>query len=300
VGPANVLPDDLAAQLLHAGAILAATQDDHERATLLATESLRRARAVGDLTTIAQANNALGIAAIGAGDNHAAVWHFQQSLDIWQEMEHGQGTAAAFGNLTKVSLRLGDIAAADRYAAECLQLERANGNTRGILLALECVGQIRLAQGDPASARTALEESLALSRSIGDAFGAAMALHQLGLVAHAEGDEAAAVRLLAEAAMRRYEVGDRMDLAISLDVLAHVLLRRRPAVAARLLGAADELRHKHRLPVPPDAETYRVATAEAVASLLDESAEEIARGRAIPLDLMLDEAQELSSATGAP
>jgi tetratricopeptide (TPR) repeat protein len=299
LAPAEGPADDLAGQLLHAGAILAATQDDHERATLLATDSLRRARAIGDLTTIAQANNALGIAAIGAGDYQAAVWHFRQSLEIWQDMGHGQGTAAAFGNLTKVSLRLGDVAAADRYAAECLILERANGNTRGILLALECVGQIRLAQGDPASARTALEESLALSRSVGDAFGAAMSLHQLGLVAHAEGDDAAAVRLLAEAAMRRYEVGDRMDLAISLDVLAHVLLLRRPAVAARLLGAADEVRHKHRLPVPPDGETFRAATSEALVDLLDEPAEEIARGRAIPLDLVLDEAQELSSGRGA-
>jgi hypothetical protein len=34
-------------------------------------------------------------------------------------------------------------------------------------------------------------------------------------------------------------------------------------------------------------------------NLLDEPAEEIARGRAIPLDLVLDEAQELSSGRGA-
>jgi predicted ATPase len=280
------------ARLLHAAAVLAATQDDHERAYLLAAESLRRAADAGDRATEAHAHNVLGIASIGSGDYRGATDHFGQSLAIWRELAVPQGTAAALGNLTKVSLRLGDVEAADRYASECLALERAAGNTRGIQLGLECLGQIRLAQGDVPAARAALTESLALSRTLGDAFGTAMALHQLGLAALASGDHGDAVRLVKEALAKRHEVGDRIDLAISLDVLASLLaearpaLAARPAFAARLVGAADGLRTRHRLPVPPDSETRRNVTLPQVSGY---SAARAA-GRSAPLDEIVEEA----------
>ncbi len=126
----------------------------------------------------------------------------------------------ALGNLTKLALRLGDVAAADEYANQCLALERATGNTRGILLSLECVGQVRLAQGDLPAARIALEESLALSRSVGDVLGEATALHHLGLVADAAGDQPEALRLLVAALARWHRVGDPEELAVCLDGLA--------------------------------------------------------------------------------
>jgi hypothetical protein len=117
-----------------------------------------------------------------------------------------------------------------------------------------------LANGDVGAARAALDESLALSRQIGDAFGAAMAQHQLGLAAQLSGDRAEALRLLVSALATRHEVGDRLDLAISLDVVAALLASEDPAHAARLIGAADGLRARHRLTDPPDAQTLRTST----------------------------------------
>ncbi|WP_432984599.1 diguanylate cyclase [Dactylosporangium sp. CA-233914] len=283
--------DGTRARLLHAAAILAATQDEHEVAYRLGEESLRRATTAGDRATIGHARNAMGIAAIGGGDHASATAHFGESLAVWRELEVPQGVAASLGNLSKVALSRGDHAAAEAYARECLGLERAAGNTRGILLALECVGQALLARGDVAGARAALDESLALSRQIGDAFGAAMAQHQLGLAARAEGDRAGALRLLAAALATRHDVGDRLDLAISLDVVAAMLAEDNPAHAARLIGAADGLRSRHRLAEPPDGQTLRSQTLPLIAA----HQRDRAAGRAVSLDHVVQSVAHLSS-----
>jgi diguanylate cyclase (GGDEF)-like protein len=290
------LPPGLRARILHPAAILAATQDDHAAAVLYGKESLALAESVGDRTTAAHAHNALGIAAIGAGEYTEATGHFRESLALWQELEQSIGTAMALGNLTKLSLRIGDIAAANGYADRCLALERAAGNTRGILLALECLGQIRLAEGDVPGARTALEESLALSRTLGDAFGEAMSLHQLGLAADLDGDRPEALRLLVTALRLRHEVGDREDLAVSLDRVAALVAGTDPTLAVRFLGAAEELRERHRLPTPPEADTRRAQTLAATREALDAPAFGTAwsGGRNAPLDLIVDQATELA------
>ncbi|MER7004685.1 diguanylate cyclase [Dactylosporangium sp. NPDC000555] len=291
LGAADPPGDGTRARLLHAAAILAATQDEHEAAYRLGEESLRRATAAGDRATIGHAHNAVGIAAIGGGDHEAATAHFGESLAVWRELDVPQGVAASLGNLSKVALSRGDNDAAERYAHECLGLERSAGNTRGILLALECVGQALLARGDVAGARSALDESLALSRQIGDAFGAAMAQHQLGLAARAEGDGVEALRLLVAALLTRHEVGDRLDLAISLDTVAAMLADADPAHAARLIGAADGLRDRHRLAEPPDAQTLRSRTVPRIAA----NQRDRAAGRALSLDHIVESVRGLSS-----
>ncbi|WP_344618231.1 diguanylate cyclase [Dactylosporangium salmoneum] len=291
LGAAESTDDGTGARLLHAAAILAATQDEHEAAYRFGEESLRRATAAGDRGTVGHAHNAIGIAAIGGGDHAAATAHFGESLAVWRELDVPQGVAASLGNLSKVALSRGDDAAAERYARECLELERAAGNTRGILLALECVGQARLLGGDVAGARAALDESLALSRQIGDAFGAAMAQHQLGLAARADGDRVEALRLLVAALVTRHEVGDRLDLAISLDAVAAMLVEADPAHAARLIGAADALRARHRLADPPDAQTLRDHTLPLVAA----HPRDRAAGRMLSLDHVVESVRPLSS-----
>jgi len=290
------LPEPVRARLLHAAAVLATNQDDHETAARLGHESLRLAEHGGDRPTIAHARNALGIAAIGVGDYDLATAHFRASLAVWQELGNDHGTAIALGNLTKVTLRLGDVAGAGEYAEHCLKLERASGNTRGICLSLECLGQIRLARGDVAGAQEALLESLALSRDLGDLFGEAMALHQLGLAALARESRGDALRQLTAALALRHEVGDREDLAVSLDCVAYVVADTDPGLAVRLVAAAGSLRERHRLPVPPDAEARRKPTLVHARQVLGERdfVEAWATGRGTPLDLVVDQALDAS------
>ncbi|GAA1793802.1 diguanylate cyclase [Planosporangium flavigriseum] len=290
---ADELTDAVAAQLLYAAVVLAVGQGDHERAYRLGTEGLRRADAAAEPSIIAQARNALGLAAITAGRYALATDHLRESLAIWRELDQPAGMAIALGNLTTATLRLGDIDAASDYARQCLEIERAAGNTRGIALCLERLGEILLAKGDVPGARTAMDESLQLSRALGDLFGEAMVLHQLGNVARVEGDADEALRLFAGALARRHEIGDWEDLAASLDSVAGVMADRDPRLAAQLLGAADGIRERHHLPAPADG--ARESARDAVRAELSDAAftSAWADGRAAPIALIIDQALDL-------
>jgi diguanylate cyclase (GGDEF)-like protein len=286
------LADGMRAQLLHAAAVLAGAQDDHETGYALAQESLRYARAAGDPHTTAQACNALGIAALAAGDYDASHRFYTESLAICEAHGNVLGMAIAHGNLTRLALRTGDVDAASEHARRCLELDRKQGNTRGIMLGLLCLGEISLARSEPAGARGYLDESLALSRTLGDVFGEAMALHLLGRVAQREGDEPGALRQVAAALALRNEVGDREDLVISLEVLGVLLAGHDAELAARLLGAAEALRTRHRLPDTGETAGEREAVLLTLRAALDTGTLAVAwtAGQSAPLDLVVDEA----------
>ena len=292
------LTDRTTAQVLHAAAVLAGAQDDHETAYGLARESLRLARIADDHETIAQACNALGIASLAAGDYPAARGFFADSLADCQERDAPLGMAIAHGNLTKLALRTGDIDLASEHASRCLELDRHQGNTRGIMLGLLCLGEIQLARWDSVAARACLDESLELSRTLGDVFGEAMALHLLGRAAQREGEWGEARRLVCAALSLRHDVGDREDLAISLETLAALLVSG-PSVsahdaelAARLMGGAEALRTRHRLPLTGEAPAERETGLAALRAVLDDQALAAAwtAGQGAPLDLIVPEA----------
>ncbi len=256
------------AALLHAAAVLAATQDDAAAATRLGRQCLELAERTGDRPTAAQARNILGVTALRAGRLDEAADHFRFALAVWQELDEPRGTAVALGNLAKLALRRGAVADAAGFIDRCLELERAAGNSGGVLLGLECLADIRLAQADLPGARAAAAEALALSRELGDVFGEAMALHQQGLAARAAGDPAAARELFVAALALRHDVGDREDLAVSLDCVADLLVAADPAGATRLLAAAETLRSAQGLVAAPDVQARReTAVAAARAAL---------------------------------
>jgi diguanylate cyclase (GGDEF)-like protein len=289
---AAALDAGVRARLLHAAAVLAAAQDEHEVATALAEDSLAEAGAAGDRAATAHAYNALGIAALGAGDYQLARARFTSCLDAWRGLDDPLGMAMAHGNLTKVALRLGDLDAADEHAEYCMAFDRSVGNTRGIQIGLSCRAEIMLARRDVPGAVAALQESLQLSRQVGDLFGEAMAVHQLGEAAWLAGDEDAALRHTREALLLRHEVGDREDLAVSLDTLAFLTADRRPDAAARLLGAADGLRLRAHLPAAPGLEERRGAALKSLEAALGAPRLQaiLAAGKVTPLDLVVAEA----------
>jgi hypothetical protein len=208
--------------------------------------------------------------------------------------------AMAYGNLTKVALRVGDIDEAAGYAQRCLQIEQAVGNTRGIQLGQACMGEILLARHDVPGAQVALRESLSLSRELGDVFGEAMALFQLGRAARIDGDEPEATRLTVHALTLRHGVGDREDLATSLDTIAVLAASRDPDLAARLVGAADAIRAQHRLPIPAAVSADRDTTRQRLLDLLGEHQliTTIATGRLTALDVLVAEAEAFADTPG--
>jgi diguanylate cyclase (GGDEF)-like protein len=284
--------DATRARLLHAAAVLAGAQDDHQTAFPQAYESMVLAERVGDAHTMAAAYNALGISALAAGHLADARRHFQASLGIWRDHDATLGMAIAHGNLTKVALRLGDLDAASEHASRCLALDRQQGNTRGIMLGLICLGEIQLGRGDTSGARGHLDEALTLGRELGDVFGEALALHLVGEAARHEGDTAEARRHVGAALALRRDVGDRENLAISLEALGGLLLPDAPDLAARLFGAAEALRNRYHLPVPGGAQDERSATIDLLHSVsgVDAVAAAWNYGATTPLDAVVDEA----------
>jgi diguanylate cyclase (GGDEF)-like protein len=304
------LTDGQRACVLHAAAVLAAAQDDHEGASVLARESRERALAAGDERTGAQAGNALGIAMLTGGRHAEAREVFAECLSTWQLLDDLHGTAMAHGNLATAALRLGEVDTASQHASECLRLERSQGNTRGIMLALLCLGEISIIRLDLDAAHADLDEALALSRQIGDVFGEAMALHQLGLAAQRAGNLPLAISLVAAALGLRRDLGDRDDLSISLDTLARLLAGSFdgsgdsgvPLLAARLVGAADGLRARHGLTPPSGAAAAdRAATLARLEGGLDVTALDTARttGALASLDVIVNEALDHAQSTEA-
>jgi diguanylate cyclase (GGDEF)-like protein len=320
----DLLPAAARGRARHAAAVLAAAQDDPAAAAALAAQALALAEEAGDRRTGAEAGNALGIAAMTAGRYAQARRYFTDSLAIWRDLDEPFGMAMAHGNLTMVALRRGAVDEAGEHATRCLDLERARGNTRGIMLGLLCLGEIELGRRAVTAAGRHLTEALALSHRASDVFGEAMALHLLGLAARSAGDHAAAVRQVAAALALRRDAEDRQDLAVSLDTLADLLTSPAgprtavppvPAVAGlagRLLGAADGLRYRHRLPTPTDGGGMdgggmdggatdggatdgmadRAAVLDRLRAALDADtlALALATGRAASLDAVVDEA----------
>jgi hypothetical protein len=98
--------------------------------------------------------------------------------------------------------------------------------------------------------------------------------------------------MVAAALALRNEVGDREDLAISLESLGVLLAGHDAELAARLLGAAEALRTRHRLPDTGEAAAEREAGLVTLRAALDTGTLALAwtAGQSSPLDLVVDEA----------
>lgn len=220
------------------------------RSQALADECLSDSRALGDVAATAATLNLLGCIAQETGDYPLARTHLQEAIELWRELDHPK-LAVTQGNLAEVELQLGDADVAAALSEEAITRFRGLGLSYQLTGNLARLGEIRLTEGDPVRARSVLDESLALSRTHRNALVEGRALHGLALVAEVEGDLAEAGRLAGEALTRQHQIGHRPGLAASLEVLAGLVVSADATLSARLLGAADELRRRHRVPVPP-------------------------------------------------
>jgi diguanylate cyclase (GGDEF)-like protein len=289
----------VAAELLYIGSVMAHYQDDHAVAQELAERSLQRYVEAGDRYGTARAHSALGMAAFTRGDYRTALDQHSRSLDEWQAIGSARGVVVGLGNLTKTALRLGDLDAAERYVAGRLALGGTEG-ARDRLLGLEDRIDIAIGRGDTAAARVLLAESVALSRELDDVAGEAMALHQSGRLDLLAGRPGPAMRSLVEALGRRHALKLHEDVAISLECVADVLAASGPVLAAELLGAAEAVRLRHRLPVPPSqAHIQASATSTARAGAGEHGyVQAYTAGRSAPIEVLTQRVLEAVAVLG--
>lgn len=245
---------------------------------------LEQALALGDgppTAERAQASIAAGLLAYHQADYAVAGSHLQRGLDQFRERGDEAGVARALAALALARTRAGDLAPALHLAEEALAAYRRLDGEAGVGRSLETLGRVLWILGDYGQARAQLQESLAVARRLGARDVAARASQGLGYVALADGDLEGADALLEESLSEFRELGDRWWALRGICALGHVAARRGahaaarlrfeqgletarelgdpmleaacleglagahgPAVAARLLGAAESLRER--------------------------------------------------------
>jgi len=246
-----------AAGILQALGSVAREQSRYARARELHAEALAEFEALGDPHGAANAHDALGFAAWLQGDFGTATAECTQALSAFTELGDAEGAAGAELNL----------------------------------------GVAAMYRGEHETADAALARSARLAGEVGFREGVAWALHERGLLAVRRG-EPGAPELLHEALRIHRDLGDRWRVASVLDDLAAAALAAQPpdpAQAARLLGAAQQIRDAIGTAVAPCERADHAGTKAAARAALGEAAfADLAKaGAAGPLD-------EVLAAAGSP
>ncbi|HEX3327571.1 MAG TPA: adenylate/guanylate cyclase domain-containing protein [Actinomycetota bacterium] len=217
-----------------------------------------------------------------------------------QQIGDGGSEGSALLSLGREAVARGDNEGALAYLLEAQTISLTSGDTQVAAMASFNLGYAALTAGNYAEARHQLDDALELFAT--DAYGIARSLAALGSVAFNEGRGRDAVDLLRKSIRISWSVRDKDDLAWGLELLGVVTSRERAGWAARLLGAAEEVRHE--LGVPLDGVELRLheAALAALQSSLDPATltERWRQGRQEPLERTVDQALREFDPSGAP
>ena len=187
----------------------------------------------------------LGLALIWLGqvvkpDLHAAHTFSEEGVAQLRAAEDRWSLVEGLAGLGDTLLLRGEGARARAVLEEAVVLCRALGDRWWVAVPLQNLGRLALREGDHVTARARLEEALAANRASGERRGAAEDLTYLGWLALREGDGDRARERFREAVAAAREMAYAPAVAAGLEGLATVAADRgEPALAARILGAAD-------------------------------------------------------------
>ncbi len=220
------------AKALSGAGILAESQGDYERATLLHEESLTLSRQIGDRRGTAASLTDLGITARYRGDHPLASRQHEEALTLWQEVGDERGMAGSLHELGKLALDRGDFITAARLLGQSLELVRSSGEASALGSVIETLGMLAFYEEDYGRAVTLYEESLAVWQSLDDSRMIAHALVNLGEAVHLQGDLDRAESLYQESLALFRELGGRGGVAFALRQLGRTALGRGDASKA--------------------------------------------------------------------
>ncbi|PWT82162.1 MAG: hypothetical protein C5B57_09170 [Blastocatellia bacterium] len=171
------------------------TQGELDRATTRLDHLFVLASGIGDMGTIAQAENLRGHIHRKLGDPNSARDRFTRSLEIFRALAIPWGAGGALNGLAAVALATGDVAQAERLLNEAVLVLRNSGPWFQTLGAyIRGVLTVRSGNADEAIALT--RESMTDIRELDDKFAFVYALVPLAAAAVLKGDDAWAARIL--------------------------------------------------------------------------------------------------------
>ena len=222
------------AEALAGAAHLARSRLDFDGARTLLEEALRIDEERGDLRRRARRLKDLGIVAGESDDHDTARGYFRRAITAFRSVGDRRGEAQSLNNLA---------------------------------LSTEAAGDLRGSLAMYAQALTVLRE-------VGDMLSVARLLNNVGGALEHLGEHDLARDAMLRALARYRRLASRWDLTDSLEHLAPaVLAAGDPALAARLLGAAEALREQLGAPAAPYLEQSRAANARAVREALGDRAD---------------------------
>lgn len=228
-----------------------------------------------------------------------------------------------------------DFAVARTLLEEALRIVEELGDVRHRARCLKDLGIVAGESADHETARAFFEQAIVSFRSIGDRVGEAQCLNNVALSTESAGDVKGSLPMYASALTVLREIGDSLSLARTLnnvggalaqvgatdlardamlralaryarlgsrwdltDSLEHIApVAGDPALAARLLGAAEALRERLGAPAAPYLQEARAANEAAVRSALGDAAgAEWNAGRALTADEAVTAALRLADA----
>ncbi len=195
----------LAAEALSGLCWVSARQGAHAEARALAEEAIALARAADDKATMALALRRLGVSS--KGDRAAAIRHYEDSLQMYQEIEDQKGIAACLNNLGNMAAGTGDYPSANWYYGDGLTMAREAGERLMIATFLGNLGEIARRQNDFDAATRYLQDALTTYKEIGAREGVATNMLNLGWLAAARKDASAALEYYRDALAESMAIG---------------------------------------------------------------------------------------------
>jgi predicted ATPase/class 3 adenylate cyclase len=267
-------------------ALLLVVQGDRNQAMPLLHESLRLARALGDMTRLIRNLSYLGIVAEQEGDYQRSVALHDEAVALARTQSDQELLATALVNQSGVYMLHGHYAQARAALEESLVLVRKLEDPRGIAYALTYLATVALAEQDPQQAIPMLEESLTLGRELESLALTANPLCGLGLAALYQGDHGRASALFKESLTLAQGTEDTYLIKDCLWGLAGVAdAKGQTSRLLRLWAIAAALDEAVRL-FTPDFQPLRRRLGSTVRARLSADAvkAELAKGRATNLD----------------
>ncbi len=138
--------------------------------------------------------------------------------------EKGNLRVTALNALAALATAQADYGSARKFYEECLSLQQANGDKKGIGITLGQLGMVAYAQGDYKTARPPLEEGVAILREVGDNGFLGPLLNNLAMVVHDLGEHQQAQALYEESLALQRDAGNQWRIARVLNNLGEVAL----------------------------------------------------------------------------
>jgi len=177
------------------------------------------------------------------GDYESALRLFQESLEIYSQLNDKNGRGGLHKDLGWSAMRTGDYQLAQIHLEKNLALAQETGDKTGLIYAYSGLGEVAIRLGEYTRASDLLEKGLSLSRELGDKWLEATILGSLGWVVLHLRNFAHMRNLLGESLSLRMDIGDKGGIAWCLEKLAEAaILERQYRKAATIFASAASLR----------------------------------------------------------